>query len=467
MFAAGWLAVAVLAAWLRFDHLGARPMHADEATGAKLTAMRMEGAGGQFDPKHFHGPLLGDAAALVCQVCGEAGWKQMTKETLRLLPAAAGFLLVLAPLLGVRRFGAGSMFVAGALLAASPLMVVYSRMFIHEMLLALFGALFLLVIGKRGTSWLPGLLLGLMYATKETVAISMLAWTCAAVVVFRKDFRREWLRPVFLNAAVAGLVSLAFYTHGFTHPRGAVDAVMTFFRYETVGGHDKPWDYYLRMLAWPVKSAGVWWFATPVALLAVVGAWRGIRTRQKWDIFLALALVGHLAIYGFFGYKTPWLMCLPWAHLCLLAGLAVRDLPWIGWSLTAFAIVTQGIQSRHVIGRIESDPRNPFAYVPTRRDVESLETWLRELKEKTPIEPLAVVGRDIWPLPWYLREFQTGYWIELPEGAENMPVVLLLPGVPGAEKLAATHTCLPRGLRDGVPVLVYLRHDLWETWKQK
>lgn len=461
---AGWLVVFGGAVWLRCAHVAARPMHADEATGARLTAMRMENAGGEFDPKHFHGPLLGDVAAVVCRVRGESTWQEMTKGSLRMVPVGAGLLLVLTPLLGVRRFGAAPMLVAAGLMAASPLLVVYSRMFIHEMLLALFGAAFLFSLGRKGTSWLPGLWLGLMFATKETFVISVLAWGAAAAVVFRKDVRKEWLRPALVNLVVAGVVSFAFYTNGFRHWQGARDAVMTFFTYETVAGHDKPWDYYLRMMVWPLKSAGMWWYATPVTLLAIFGAWRGFREARKWDCFLAISLAGHGVIYSFFGYKTPWLMCLPWVHLCLLAGLAVRGRAMKWAALVAgFALVSQSWQGKRAMGRIESDPRNPFAYVPTRKDVEALQEWLREIRATVEVEPLAVVGRDIWPLPWYLRDFATGYWIELPEGAAKMPALLVVPGMDAAS-LEATHTVLPRGLRDGVPVLVYLRNDLWEQW---
>jgi hypothetical protein len=64
-------------------------MHADEATGARIAARRMEGDGGTFDPRHYHGPLLADLAIPLCRLRGEAGWKTMTKTTLRMVPAIA------------------------------------------------------------------------------------------------------------------------------------------------------------------------------------------------------------------------------------------------------------------------------------------------------------------------------------------------------------------------------------------
>ncbi len=146
---AAWCLVLGLAAWLRFEDLGSRPFHADEATGARITAARMSGEGGRFDPKHYHGPVLGDVAVVVCRVRGEEGWRTMTKETLRVVPAVAGVLVVVLPVFWRRKVGDVPVVVAGALLAVSPLMVYYSRVFIHEMLLVLAGGAVLACFAGR------------------------------------------------------------------------------------------------------------------------------------------------------------------------------------------------------------------------------------------------------------------------------------------------------------------------------
>ena len=51
-----WICVIVTGAFLRFDDLAKRPFHADEATGARITARRMESGGGQFDPEALSRP---------------------------------------------------------------------------------------------------------------------------------------------------------------------------------------------------------------------------------------------------------------------------------------------------------------------------------------------------------------------------------------------------------------------------
>lgn len=485
-----WICVAAVGAFLRFDDLAARPIHADEATGARITARRMESGGAHFDPKHYHGPVLADLTMPLCRVRGEDGWKEMTKHTLRLVPAIAGALLVLLPLVGRRRFGDGPMLLAAAFLATSPLLVYYSRMFIHEPVLALLGIAFLFSLTVCTRCGLPGFLLGLMFATKETFAISVIAWAGAAALLLFENRRtmdraalRHWLMPATVSLATFVLAALYFYTDGFRQPSGALDAVRTFFVYETVEGHDKPFGWYFQFLFMPFKSAGIWWFGTPLALLALWAFAATFRQAGSSDSsrpavrFLGYAALGHFIIYSLIAYKTPWLAFLPWAHVCLLAGFSVKDFTKHGIItravLTIMAVLclaTQFDQARAANGRLASDGRNPFAYVPTRRDVEKLETWLGAVRAVMPagaLEPVAVIGRDYWPLPWYLRAFDSvGYWSEPPPDIALFPLVFATPDAADAVKqsLEATHVSLPRGLRDEVPVNLHVRNDVWKTW---
>ena len=118
-----WLSVVALGAFLRLEHLSSRPFHCDEATGARLAAKRMESGVSQFDPTHFHGPILSSLAMPLCRWTGEDTWQRMTKGTLRLVPAVAGILTVLLPVFWRRRWGDAPMLLAALLLATSPLLV--------------------------------------------------------------------------------------------------------------------------------------------------------------------------------------------------------------------------------------------------------------------------------------------------------------------------------------------------------
>jgi uncharacterized protein (TIGR03663 family) len=489
-----WISIVAVGAFLRFEDLAKRPFHADEATGARITANRMASGGYRFDPVHFHGPILSGIAIPLCESRGETSWREMTKFTLRLLPATTGCLLLLVPLVWRRRFGDLPMLLAAALLATSPLLVYYSRMYIHEMLLALFGMLALTCLVRFPRYGIPGVLIALMYITKESFAISVIAWTAAAVFIVwekRKSvLNREWLRTswrdygtaVIASFAAAGVVSLYAYTDGFRHLQGAVDAVRTFFIYKTGEGHDKPFLWYLQILTVPVKSGGIWWYGTPVALLALTALAMSFRrgaTSPAVVRFLAWSAAGHFIIYGLIAYKTPWLACLPWAHVCLLAGIALTGfgnhrLPAkaVLALLAAATLVTQFNQARFATGRFASDERNPFAYVPTRNDVETLGSWFEQLRETAPdidVEPIAIVGTEYWPLPWYLRSFdKIGYWPQPPEALAELALVIVMPDTmeTAAPMLEATHIPLPRGIRSGVPIHVFVRNDLWQRWME-
>jgi uncharacterized protein (TIGR03663 family) len=491
-----WICLIAAGAWLRFEDLGKRPFHADEATGARITAKRLESGGVGFDPKHYHGPLLSGSAMPLCRWNEQTRWQDLRKSTLRTIPAAAGTLLLLLPLLGRRRFGDPAMLFAAACLATSPLLVYYSRMFIHESLLVLLGMAVPWFLPDRRRWWLAGVLTGLMFATKETFAISVLAWTGAALLlawekrglIDRAALLRAWREcrlPAAVAVTAAALASMFFYTGGFRNPQGAVDAIRTFFVYETVGGHDKPFFYYFQLLALPEKAGGRWWFETPLlvaALVAYAGTFRsGWFPPQSRDAvrFLSYSAAGHFLIYSLIGYKTPWLACLPWAHVAVVAGFAVAPLAGRGLAgslaallFAAACLVPQVKVSRNAVGCLASDVRNPYAYVPTRMDVERLEDWLVRLREVVggpALEPVAVAGADYWPLPWYLRSFgRIGYWPEPVPAMREMPLVLAMPETADAmaELLGDTHAALPRGLRPDVPVMLFVRNDLWKKWME-
>ena len=491
VIAACWISVIIAGVFLRFDQLATRPFHADEATGARITASRLASGDYRFDPQHYHGPLLSELTIPFCEWKGEDVWQELTKHTLRLVPAIAGSLLLLVPLLWRRRFGDVPMLLASALLATSPLLVYYSRMFIHESLLVLFGMLALVSLIRFPRYGIPGLLIGLMFATKESFAISIIAWSGATVLVAWENRKRpdcafcvsaweNYRVPVFASLLAAAVSSTWFYTDGFRQPHGAVDAIRTFFVYETVAGHDKPFTYYLQLLAFPMKSGGLWWFGTPVVILALLAVAKSFRRDAESPAvvhFIAYAAAGHFAIYSIIAYKTPWLACLPWAHVCLLAGFGVAGftrhrLPVKAaiCALVVVSITSQLVQTRRATGRFASDERNPFAYVPTRNDIETLEPWLAKLRLAAPVishESVAVIGTEYWPLPWYLRGFkQIGYWPAPPADLAAHALVFAMPETVDSvtTRLEESHVSLPRGLRAGVPVQLFVRNDVWKLW---
>jgi uncharacterized protein (TIGR03663 family) len=498
-FALVWLLVLALAGLLRFHDLGVRPVHADEATGARLVARTLDGSY-RFDPTHYHGPVLHRLGQLAAGATGSHHWADLDILPLRAITALAGLLIVALPLLGIRRFGHGPMLLAAALLATSPLLVYYSRTFIHETLLALFGGLVLVQLSLRKHLWLTGLWLGLMAATKETSAISVVAWTLSGAACWLLPGKhrpspaallRTHRHDLIPGLALFLLTTLLFYTDGFRHWHGAIDAVRTFFVYETVSGHGKPPTYYLQLLGFPEKHGAHWWWTGAPLLLALVGALASVRPTAPASTslasaspalplitdhsapgtpaqraFLPLSALLHLLIYSLIPYKTPWLMAFPLAQLLVLAGFSIQA-PKSRTSKAIFTTALALILSWQLVqtcrANFTSTTRHPHAYVPTSPDLATLPAWLDQLDAaQPPLVPIAVVGGNHWPLPWYLRQRQqVSYWPDPPDQPDQLPLVFTTTDL--TETLAPTHIPVPRGLRDGDPMTAWVRHDLWNA----
>jgi uncharacterized protein (TIGR03663 family) len=487
-----WIGIALLALTLRLKDLEKRPLHADEATGARILAQQIAGNDYQFDPHHFHGPLLSWSSIPMALIRDEHHWDELSSITLRLGPAVAGILLIFTPLLWVRSIGPWGALTAAALLTSSPLLVYYNRMYIHESLLMLFAALSCAAIFRfiqqpsKRIGVFAGLSLGLMFATKETFAISILAWLPATYLCYRQQqikvaehlsssYHRIYFVPVAVLVLTAALTAGYFYTNGFRAPQGIIDAVRTYFVYETTPGHEKKLLYYFELLIWPKHTVGTWWTEALIVLLAVIAVTKYLHTTAVR--FLAVATICHFAIYSSIGYKTPWLMLVPWAHACLLAGYAFSQVHTINTRsrtilivLLISGLVYQTKQSVDASGRLANDNRNPYAYVPTSKDAPAIEDWLIQLDALPSIPrlaPIAVVGQGYWPLPWYLRHFETiGYWPAPIQEMVDFPIIFAMPAHTHScdDLLGTTHLKLPRSLRTNVTITLYLRNDIWQDW---
>ena len=488
-----WLIIITFAGVLRLSNLETRPLHADEATGARILSQRLVGDY-QFNPKHFHGPLLSLLTEPLARLHNENAWQSLSIETLRLSPAIAGILLCLTPLLWRRVMGDYGAALSAALQATSTLLVYYSRMYIHESWLALFGLLGLTFTYRLykdpniKNALFAGISVGCMFATKETSVITLFAWiiglaTCISLIHLSRDSGKIKFTNYLIPAGFASLsalsVSAFFYSNGFRDPEGITDAFRTYLVYEMTLGHDKPLTYYLSLLLWPKHLLGQWWTEGLVFVLAATASIYPVRSPKLRSaiLLIALASIIQLGIYSSIDYKTPWLMLLPWVHVCLLSGFC---LSMIGSyhritqiCLGCFILMTLVFQTQQSIASsqaFENDARSPYAYVSTSRDLVSLEAWLMQLGEMTPEikdQTVAVVGNGYWPLPWYLRMFNSiGYW-NLPEvNMIDAPLVFAIHDSAQTTNalLSDSHVAFPRGLRTNVSMTLYLRNDLWKKW---
>ena len=494
------LGVLSLAIFLRIHDLDDRPVHADEATGARILAEQLEGQNYAYNPRHFHGPTLSLFTYPLARLRGEHDWPSLSIQTLRGSTVIGGVLLVLTPLLWLRTIGPWATLLAAAWLATSPLLVYYSRVYIHEIWLTLFGMLAcagLYHLTLRPTAvkaFATGVVLGFMFATKITVAISLLSWFIAIAgmfVLLKRSGKSDreatarispnvYFKPLIYLILGAFLSSFFLYSNYLQNPWGFLDALRSFFIYEPTVGHEKPFfDYALRLI-WPKQLAGLWWTELAVllcAVAAVVFSRRDSKQRAT-ACFLGLASLAHFLIYSSISYKTPWLMLLPWAHVCLLAGCLLTRLPprerRLRLAVLLLILLGLGYQTKQSLaatGRLENHTRNPYVYVPTSRNLETLAVWLQSLDALQPLEMIAVVGREYWPLPWYLKKLdaEIHYWPDA-NAAElsDYPVVLSMPAEQSAvrQQLQNSHVEHPQSLRSNVPLFLFLDEAIWNLWIQ-
>ena len=492
-----------IAGYLRFDALDRNPMHADEATGAKILSERLENQLYRFDPSHFHGPLLTALTLPLARARGELDWRTLRTETLRCLPALAGFLTVGLVLFWRKALGEGGVLWTMLFLATSPILVTYSRIYIHETLLAFVSLLtltfFWAFVRQRAWGWLiaTGVGMGLMFATKETFIITLGVWCiatlmlCAQFQSVRDDALQRLKIPSgwwwILMAALAALFSSAwFYSDGFSQPEAIGDAYRTYFVYKTTLGHEKPWFYYLHLLAWPKVAGGRVWQESSLALMFVLGAIFNffhppLQRGSKFYVarFMLYSAIGHILAYSLISYKTPWLMVLPWVHVCIFAGLSVASIgeAWprikiFCWALLLPLLFFQFQQTYLATHRYACDARNPNVYVPSSKDVLKLEALVVRMNQ-TQIWPegalVAVLGQSYWPLPWYLKSLKrVGYWANANDAPqlEKLEMVIAMPSQVEicGQKLAPTHQLLLYGLRDEFPMSCFIRRDLWHKY---
>lgn len=505
-----WGGILLLAGWLRFYHLAAEPVHADEAVNAWRVGEWLAGEAPRFDPTHYHGLSLIHLGALAATVGGADSFATMSIVPLRAVAAWTGLLVVLLPLGFRRELGAAGALFAGALTAVSPGMVWFSRMFIHETLFvacAVAGGVALWRWCRR-PAWVwavaAGLIAGTLQATKGSSVIVYGGWAVAALVLFPGkvsgllDTLRERRGQVWaLLAAGFGVWGLLQTGFG-AHPGALWDGVRTYWLHELAAGHEKGWGYYAGLLTGGSGRRSLLAGENVIVALAVGACVYPGALRVPFVRAVAAFVATTFLVLSAISYKTPWLVLTPLAGLILLAAWVlgravgsdrkvVRILAMLA-GLSGLLVLAGHTGAAFAQGRSSANPRN-YAYVATSPDlleaVEVIER-VRAIRPDPPVDAgnlpairlraspgleIAVISENPWPLPWYLRSLSGVGWWPASEGAA--PAAEMLAGLPvvvldsAADErlgpsLAATHTATIRGIRAGEFIHLYVRHDLFE-----
>ena len=378
-------------------------MHADEAIQADRFGTLLEKHSFAYDPAEHHGPLLAYATLPAAWIARQWRYADLTEWTLRAAPALAGLALVLIS------FVLGKF--TGALFAAvSPVLVYYSRYYIPEMFLVLFSACFLLCAMRYqkspGLRWAvpAGAAAGLMFATKETAVLVFFA-VAAACLAARFRFR-------LIDLGVAALIGTALVALLLRSP-----AALFVYAARAVsgGGHAHPWYYYFQAL-------------TPAGDILWLPALLFLARRNRMATFLGTYAVVLTVLYSALPYKTPWCAAGMVHAWILTAAAGLNALPAPHWRRAAAAgAVLVAVQAVRYAFPLAAEPRNPYAYVHTTRDVYAIRDRLREVAGYTTRIDI-VTGENWWPLPWYLRRYsQVRWWSAPPRAGRVGPILLCSP----------------------------------------
>ena len=245
-----WAALALLLAVagglaLRLPKLDARPLHNDEGVNAIKVAALWEHGDYKYDPHEFHGPTLYYASLPFLWFGHAHNADELDATRLRVVTIAFGIALILLLPLMADGLGSTATAFAAVFAAVSPAMVFYSRYYIHEMLLVFFTLLTLAAgwrywrARKMGWAMLAGASLGLMFATKETFVLTLVAMGFAALATawwtIPKGNRVQCLHALWnwkhaaLALAAAFAIWLLLFSSFFTNFAGLVDSIRTYF----------------------------------------------------------------------------------------------------------------------------------------------------------------------------------------------------------------------------------------------
>ena len=492
---------------LRAARLDVRPMHHDEANQAIKFGDLLERGEYRYDFRDHHGPTLYYLTRPSAWLAGRHTLASLDEVTLRRVPVAFGVATILLLPLLAAGIGRTAVTVAAILMALSPAMVFYSRVFIQESLFACFTLALVIAIGRvataAGRAWwiLAGFAAGLAAATKETSAIVLPAAILACAVAWWSVGSRRpsnaitsgrWRAPLVMSVATAAGVAIVFYSSFFASPAGVLEPFRGTGTYVARGidpvSHSHPWHYYFRLLTY-TYSGGVKWSEGLVAALALAGAataWRGYVASEIeqtfWGRYLSFDVAITASIFSLIPYKTPWNVLAFYVVAFPLAGIGfaallemtrsrvVRGLLIAGLTLASFNL---GSQAWRAAVTYAADPRNPYAYAQTVPDAVRMARRILDLAaldaDGTRMQVSVIAPADQqWPLPWYLRGMpNVGYWTAPGDDlAMRAPVIVssmeYAPALDAA--LGDRYVSEFFGLRPDVLLHLYVERGLWNRF---
>jgi uncharacterized protein (TIGR03663 family) len=440
-----WIPWAILglAAFLRFFLLGIKPAHFDEGINGWFVDQVMHNGFYRYDPTNYHGPLHFYVLLLSETLLGRNLWALRLPVVLVSI-GCVWLALKFEPLVGrnVSRIAALAM-------AVSPGFVFYGRYAIHEVWLQFFSMMFILGLlglwkmGRVNYLWYAGTGAAGMILTKETYAIHVACAVLAIPVLAvshalnrlpdAKPAKQTWtwvdLVVVF---AVGAALIVFFYSGTFFNWNGVKGLYLAFKAWTETGvaghGHEKPWDYWLKLMGPSWENGRADFFGYELPMLAGLILCLFCQKFKNLSLrYLAIYAVGSLVAYSYVKYKTPWcIISFGWPFLFIFGAVVLlarsKYLRKVYIAIGVVLCISLGSSIWLNYFRCSS-PNEPYAYVQTYNDIFKLTEPLLKLAKRNPAYYHLtghLIRSSVYPLPWILGDFdRVGYY----EGG-NMPANL-------------------------------------------
>jgi uncharacterized protein (TIGR03663 family) len=498
--AAGWTPWLIigLAVFLRFFWLGIKPPHFDEGINGWFVDQVMKNGVYKYDPTNYHGPLHFYVLLISEALFGRNVWALRLPVVLVSI-GCVWICFKFEPLIGrtVSRIAALAM-------AVSPGFIFYGRYSIHEVWLVLFSMMLilgLLGLWKFGTPnylWCAGMGVAGMILSKETYIIHLL---CAALAIpalmvsnalnplpGAKPARQTWTYvdlAMVIGVAIAAIVF--FYSGTFLHwsgVKGIWQAYKPWFATGEQGhGHEKPWYYWLKLMAPSFEKGRADYLGYELPALAGIVLCLFCQSFKNLNLrYLAIYGIGTLVAYSYVNYKTPWcIISFAWpflflfgaavmlvplkysletyagiaALLCVILGWAIWHALWINSDYTwlfplifGLAILLIVLRYRRALYAVLAvtlcisvgsaislnyfhctTDTEPYVYVQTYNDIFKLTKPLLQLARRNPAYYQLtghLIRSSVYPLPWILGDFPNVGYYEHGNMPQNLDADFLL-----------------------------------------
>jgi uncharacterized protein (TIGR03663 family) len=436
-------------------------MHTDEAVHAVKFGELLENNFYKYDPIEFHGPTLNYFTLVSSFLFGQKSFQEINEYTLRLVPAIISLLLIASLLLFKNKNNSGLIIIIALLITTSPIIQFYSRYYIQEILLITFTYSAVITFYKyfitKQKLWIitSAVLVGLLFATKETSIITFFSAIAAVIVLSTLDrnIRKSIIflkSDLFLFLIISSLISILFYSSFFTNAQGIIDSISTFGNYFSKAGnnieHAKPWYYYFKLMLFTNNNL-IFYTTIPVFFFSIIGIYFAFSERQKiinTSLFRFLAIFSLLQaiIYSLISYKTPWLILNFWIGFLFLAGFGIyqtfnflneKKLKNLFTFLIVLLFAHNIFQIFITSFKYSYLAENPFTYSqPTQQVIMIADEVLNITKatneKNNTLVSVIAKDNDYWPLPWYLRKLNNVAWNNnVPDSIYKFPIILTSP----------------------------------------